>query len=88
MSVDTLSYVKKLEAAGVTRAQAEAHAEALRDEIAPQIVTKGDLDAAVAKIDNRIGILEQKVDGRFLLLQWMLAFNLAATVTILWKLLR
>ena len=52
--IDTLGYVKRLEAAGVPRAQAEAQAEALRDDVAPQLVTRGDLDGAVAKLDAKI----------------------------------
>ena len=46
--------MKRLEAAGVFRAQAEAHAEALRDEVAPQLATKPDIDAAVEKINARM----------------------------------
>lgn len=34
-----------------------------------------------AKIDERFAIM----DGRLLLLQWMLGFNLAMTLAILWK---
>ena len=40
---DTLGYAKKLEAAGFTRAQAEAQAAALRDVIEDKIATKQDL---------------------------------------------
>jgi hypothetical protein len=40
MSIDTLSYVKRLESAGVPRAQAEAHAEAMREEIVPQVASE------------------------------------------------
>ena len=42
MTIDTLEYVKKLEAAGIDRRQAEAHAEALRDATDP-LATKQDL---------------------------------------------
>jgi hypothetical protein len=34
-----------------------------------------------AKIDERFAIM----DGRLVLLQWMLGFNLAMTLAILWK---
>jgi hypothetical protein len=34
-----------------------------------------------AKIDERFAIM----DGRLILLQWMLGFNLAMTLAILWK---
>jgi uncharacterized membrane protein YdfJ with MMPL/SSD domain len=43
MTIDTLEYVKKLEAAGIDRRQAEAHAEALRDAATDQLATKADL---------------------------------------------
>lgn len=43
MTIDTLEYVKKLEAAGVDRRQAEAHAEALRAAASDQLATKHDL---------------------------------------------
>jgi hypothetical protein len=39
MAIDSLEYVKKLEAAGVDRRQAEAHAAAIRDTLAPQLAT-------------------------------------------------
>jgi hypothetical protein len=75
MTIDTLEYVKKLEAAGVPRPQAEAHAAAVRDTGAPQLATKADLDVAVARLETRIADLA----GRVALVQWMLAFNLAGT---------
>ena len=44
MTIDTLSYVKRLEGAGVDRKVAEAQAEALRDDVVPQLATRADLD--------------------------------------------
>lgn len=65
MSIDTLGYVKRLEAAGVPRPQAEAQAEALRDEISPQLATKHDLNVAVitlaTKVDTSAFNLETKI---------------------------
>ena len=49
---DTLAAVRKLEAAGVERKQAEAHIEALRDS-RTGLVTKVYLDAALARQDRR-----------------------------------
>ena len=46
---DTLAIVQKLEAAGVDRKQAEAHAEALHDSQA-RLATKAD----IARLDNKI----------------------------------
>jgi hypothetical protein len=51
MSIDTLGYVKRLEAAGFARAQAEAQAEALRDELVPQLATSADLDRLSDRIE-------------------------------------
>lgn len=49
MAIDTLAYVKALEAAGVERLAAEAHAEALSEalsqQILPDLATKTDLEA-------------------------------------------
>jgi hypothetical protein len=54
MTIDTLEYVKRLEAAGVDRRQAEAHAQAVRDTLAPQLATKADLDRAVARLEAKM----------------------------------
>jgi hypothetical protein len=43
LAFDSLDYTKRLEAAGVPRQQAEAHAEAFREFIMPALVTKQDL---------------------------------------------
>jgi hypothetical protein len=43
MAIDTHGYVKALTAAGVPAAQAEAHVEALRDKVLPELATKQDL---------------------------------------------
>ena len=64
MTIDTLGYMKRLEAAGVPRPQAEAHAEAMRDEITPQVATKLDLDAAVGKLEAKIDSAVGKLDAR------------------------
>jgi hypothetical protein len=57
MTIDTLGYVKRLEAAGIDRRQAEAHAEATRGEVAPQLATKADLDAAVTRLERKFEML-------------------------------
>ena len=54
---DTLSAARKLEAAGVERRQAEAHAEALREAVSAdrdEIATKADLDAKIAALEARL----------------------------------
>jgi excinuclease UvrABC ATPase subunit len=61
--IDTLGYVKRLTAVGVSREQAEAHAEAFRDEIAAQVATKADVDAVGAKLDSKIDKVERRIDA-------------------------
>jgi len=77
MTIDTLDYVKKLEAAGIDRKVAEAHAQALRATVVQDLATKHDLQTEV-----------QRLEAKFQLLTWMVGFNLAATMAVLWKLLR
>ncbi len=45
---DTLGYAKKLRDAGLPQAQAEAHAEAAREFIMTELVTRYDLETAIA----------------------------------------
>ena len=85
MTVDTLSDVKRLESAGVPRLQAEAHAEAMRAEIAPQVATKSDVDTALALLGKDVEAVRNHMSERFALLQWMLATNIALSLGILWK---
>jgi hypothetical protein len=86
--IDTLGYVKRLTAVGVSREQAEAHAEAFRDEIAAQVATKADLDAVQAHLDNKISGLEARFEGKFTLLHGMCGFNLPTSIAVLWMLVR
>lgn len=44
---DTLGYSQRLRAAGIPAKQAEAHAEAARDFVMAELVTKTDLQAAL-----------------------------------------
>ena len=64
MTIDTLSYVKRLEAAGVPRPQAEAQAEVLRDDVAPQLATKLDLDATADPFDAKIDAAVVRLAGQ------------------------
>jgi hypothetical protein len=77
MTIDTLEYVKKLEAAGLDRKLAEAHAEALRATVVQDLATKNDLQSEVQRLESKIQLLT-----------WMVGFNLAATMAGLWELLR
>ena len=54
---DTLTTARKLEAAGVERRQAEAHAEALREAVSAdrgELATKVDLETAVAGLRGEL----------------------------------
>ena len=54
---DTLTTARELEAAGVERRQAEAHAEALRRAVSAdrdELATKADLDAKLAALEARL----------------------------------
>lgn len=58
---DTLAIVQKLEAAGVERKKAEAHAEALRDSQA-RLATKADIARLEAKVDGMADNMATKTD--------------------------
>jgi len=71
---DTLKFAQRLEAAGLGREQAiafaEAQKEAFAEAIETQLATKGDV---------------QRVERELLLLKWMVGFNLAFTMAVVWK---
>jgi hypothetical protein len=73
MTIDTLEYVKKLEAAGLDPKLAEAHAEALRATVVQDLATKNDLQSEVQPLESKIQLLT-----------WMVG----STMAVLWKLLR
>lgn len=72
ITFDTLKFATRLIDAGVGEAKAEA--EALRDVFAEAI------DSTVA---TRADI--NRIEGKFNLLQWMIGFNLAFSMALLWK---
>ena len=74
ITFDTLKYVERLKAAGLSEDHAKAEAEALRDVLSESIDTR-----VATKVDCAI------IDGRLNLLQWMIGFNLAFTMSLLWK---
>lgn len=62
---DTLGYAKRLRDSGVTPEQAEAHAEAARDFIMTELVTKTDLGTAETILRQEMALGFQRVDARF-----------------------
>ena len=53
---DTLGYAKRLRDAGVPNPQAEAHAEAAREFIRGEVVTKTDMQAAIDTLTLRLTV--------------------------------
>ena len=98
LTFDTLAYVKTLRDAGVEEKQAEAQATALatvlksgagdlatgRDLTELRTLIKQDID----RVEAKLNLIEERTDGRFKLLQWMLGFNLAISIALLWILIR
>ena len=58
MTIDTLDYVKKLEAAGIDRKVAEAHAQALRATVVQDLATKHDLQTEVQRLEAKFQLLD------------------------------
>jgi hypothetical protein len=50
-AMDTLGYAKRLRDAGIPQQQAEAHAEAARDFVMAELVTRNDLQAVRSDLD-------------------------------------
>jgi hypothetical protein len=82
-AMDTLGYAKRLREAGIPQPQAEAHAEAARDFVMGELVTKTDLQSAVQALQSRIDALDAKIDTQTLRLTVRLGGLLAAGIAIL-----
>lgn len=90
-AMDTLSYAKRLREAGIPPEQAEAHAEAAREYIMVELVTKQDLETAVSFLRQDMGSMrrefEAAIDRQTLRLTvrlgGMLAFAIAALATLM-----
>ena len=71
---DTLKFAQRLEKAGLGREQAVAFAEAQKEAFAEaletQLATKGDV---------------RRMERDMLLLKWMVGFNLAFTMAVVWR---
>ena len=42
----------------------------------------------IASLEQKLDILGERIQGRFTLLQWMLGFNLALSIAVLWLLFK
>jgi hypothetical protein len=77
---DSLGYAKRLRDRGLPQDQAEAHAEAARDFIMAELVTKSDLQLGLAPIEAKINNLSLRLTVR---LGTMLVVAIGALATIL-----
>ena len=83
---DTLVYARRLKEAGVDDAQAEAHAEAMRDAITESVATKADIARLEAKIDTGLAGLKAEIaasERRTMIAMLALAGVVVAIVTLL-----
>lgn len=85
---DSLGYARRLRDRGVSQEQAEAHADAARDFIMAELVTKSDLQLALAPLDRRMDSLETKIDNLSLRLTLRLGVMLVVAIGALATLLR
>ena len=77
---DSLGYAKRLREAGVPRDQAEAHAEAARQFIMAELVTRYDLDILRRELETQIDTLSMRLTIRMGVL---LAAGVAALAAII-----
>ena len=63
---DTLGYAKRLRDAGISMEQAEAHAEAARDFVMGELVTRNDLEVALRELDTSILASRRELDASIL----------------------
>ena len=75
---DTLGYAKRLRDAGISQGQAEAHAEAAREFVMGELVTKTDLLAVKADLHALKADLQAAMDTLSLRLTLRLGVMLAA----------
>ncbi len=94
MAIDTHGYVKALTAAGVPAAQAQAHVEALRDKVLPELATYQDLKTLGSDMRAEMSELKSELRGEMAGIRtdmWKMSFAVvlatATLVTFLQKLL-
>lgn len=86
MAIDTHGYVKALTAAGVPAAQAEAHVEALRDKVLPELATHQDLKTLGSELRTEMTELKSDLRGEMAAIRtdmWKMSFAVVlATATL------
>lgn len=88
--LDTLRYSKRLQSAGFSQEQAEAQAEALRDEISESVVTREQLASTEQRLDAKIEGVEQRLSAEIRQLsteikslRWMMGLLLGLVLGVL-----
>jgi hypothetical protein len=80
ITFDTLKYVERLKAAGVSEGHAKAEAEALVEALGgAEVSTKRDIERLEAKFD----LLRSEVNGKSTLIQWMLGILMAGVMSLI-----
>jgi predicted ATPase len=75
VAFDTIKYAEKLEAGGFSPQQAKTESQALADVMSTsRLVTSQDLQIELAPLRTELAVLK-----------WMIGFNTAFTLAILWK---
>ena len=92
VTFDTLKFVEKLKAAGISDAQAKAESEALQGVLAEaldsQLATKNDLiklDRRLDGLDAKIDRMDTRISGELTLLKWMMGIIIAGVMSIVIK---
>ncbi len=91
MSMDTLKAAEDLETAGFDKPKAAAIARAINDHGRAQLVTKPDLDQAVARLEGRITTVEHEITStaaRLESMMWKQTIVIAVAVAAIASLLR
>lgn len=80
---DTHAYIKRLESAGISPEQAEAHAEAMAEALRGGVATRADLMEVKSELEKQTS----RIEGKITLLSWMVGVVMALSLAILGKLL-
>ncbi len=78
--IDTLRLADRLKESGFQDTQAEGLARALGSEFTEHLVTKADLDSAIALVEARFNALRTQIKFIFTTLAALLALGLIGTV--------
>jgi outer membrane murein-binding lipoprotein Lpp len=75
---DTLGYARRLRDAGVTLPEAEDHAEAARDFVMAELVTRNDVDVAITAVRNDLAARHRDLETSVAAVRRDLEFSVAA----------